>query len=143
MITFKTINFSNLTGHGWWKKDELEPAPKYENIKKSYDSLVSKLIKQESDIKKYIKYIVTVYGTQTDNTLCDNYELTLNTKGIINITLYNSTIFISYKNTEINVLSDFPVIHDLSELTLKDQMELVNTIESKIKDMTPNKFRYI
>lgn len=131
MITSKITRFSNLIGREWWRKDELGHSPKYENIKKSYDALVS-------DIKKYLKHVVMIYGTLISNEPCSKYELSIHANDIINITLYGPTIYIRFRSSEI----DFPVIHDISELTLKDLMELIEIVEPKIKDMTPRKIYY-
>ena len=123
MITFTIKKFSDLCGSCWWEKKELEPAPKFDEIKKSYDKVQKMLDNLIEKNMCYLKYVLMQYGKQSEDTTVEEYYLTV---GKIEFNLYGKTIFVDIDNK----------INEFKYLPLETQMELIEKVNAHVQTLT-------
>ena len=123
MITFTIKKFSDLCGNCWWEKKELEPAPKFDEIKKSYDKVQKMLDNLIEKNMCYLKHVITQYGVESYNANAEEYYLTV---GKIEFNRYGHTIFVDIDND----------INEFKYLPLETQMELIEKVNAHVQTLT-------
>ena len=123
MITFTTKKFSELCGSWWWEKKELEPAPKVDEIKKSYVKVQKMLDNLIQKNVSYLKHVLMQYGKQSEDMTVEEYYLTV---GKIEFNLYGKTIFVDIDND----------INEFKYLPLEKQIELIEKVDAHVQKLT-------
>lgn len=137
MVTFKTIMFSSLAGKPWFSKEDVEPAPKIDDMSKLHDRIKRMKDKFDNDTFKYFNGIVKHYGTETDSTVDGEYYIKLNRnkKGIsyIYVKTYRKCVYIEMDGD----------IYPLPHFNMDEQMEIMQIVDKHVKTLERKNLKII